>query len=386
VAGNIACTVAERRAELPPYGNDVLPRGIRSRTLGGINGLTMHVLESGFESPGRPCVILLHGFPELAYSWRKVMLPLAAAGYHVVAPDRRGYGRTTGWDDAYEVDLTPFGYLNRVRDTLALVSAIGCRSVLGVIGHDFGSPLAAWCSLLRPDVFRSLVMMSSPFVGSAALPFKTAADEQLAKLPRPRKHYLRYYTTPEANFDMQFAPQGLRAFLRGYYHYKSADWKQNEPFPLEAGIAEELAKLPTYYVMDLDKGMADTVAAQMPSPLEVEACKWLTENELEVYVAEYERTGFQGGLNEYRCELDADRTAELRQFSDRTVDVPSLFIAGKSDWGVYQTPGALETMRSKVCTQLWGIELIEGAGHWVQQEQPERVNELLIRFLGEQPR
>ena len=85
----------------------------------------MHVLEAGFETPGRPCLLLLHGFPELAYSWRKVMLPLAAAGYHVVAPDQRGYGRTTGWDGGYDADLRPFRMLNLVRDALGLLSALG---------------------------------------------------------------------------------------------------------------------------------------------------------------------------------------------------------------------------------------------------------------------
>ena len=106
-----------------------LPRGIRSRFVDSINGLTMHVLEAGFEAKGRPCLLLLHGFPELAYSWRKVMLPLAAAGYHVVAPDQRGYGRTTGWDDAYDGDLGSFRALNLVRDALGLV--VGARLSLG---------------------------------------------------------------------------------------------------------------------------------------------------------------------------------------------------------------------------------------------------------------
>jgi pimeloyl-ACP methyl ester carboxylesterase len=359
----------------------------------------MHVLESGFEAPGRPAVLLLHGFPELAYSWRKVMLPLASAGFHVIVPDRRGYGRTTGWDDAYDVDLEPFSVLNRVRDMLALVSAFGYRSVAAVIGHDFGSPLAAWCSLTRPDVFRSVVMMSAPFAGPPELPFNTAyqsqaavsgsssqtnIDEQLAALPRPRKYYLRYHTTRGAHRDMQFAPQGLHAFLRAYFHYKSADWKDNKPFPLKARTAEELAKLPTYYVMDLHKNMAETVAPEMPSTAEIAACKWLTESELSVYTAEYERTGFQGGLDECRCAFDANQNAELRLFAGRTIDVPSMFIGGKSDWGVYQTPGALEAMRDKACTHFSGVHLIDGAGHWVQQEQPAAVNEILLQFLRQQ--
>src|SRR3954449_4527887 len=102
-----------------------LPSGIRSRFVEDINGLTMHVLEAGYETPGRPCILLLHGFPELAYSWRKVMTTLAAAGYHVIAPDQRGYGRTTGWDAEYDADLASFRLLNMVRDALGLGSAFG---------------------------------------------------------------------------------------------------------------------------------------------------------------------------------------------------------------------------------------------------------------------
>jgi pimeloyl-ACP methyl ester carboxylesterase len=136
----------------------------------------MHLLEAGFEGQDRPCVQLLHGFPELAYSWRKVLLPLAAAGFHVIAPDQRGYGRTTGWDGNYDGDLHAFGMLNLVRDTLGLVSALGYRTVAAVVGHDFGSPVAAWCALIRPDVFRAVVLMSAPFAGPLALPFDTAHE------------------------------------------------------------------------------------------------------------------------------------------------------------------------------------------------------------------
>lgn len=177
-----------------------LPAGIRSRHVDDVNGLRMHILEAGFEATGRPCLLLLHGFPELAYSWRKVMLPLAAAGYHVVAPDQRGYGRTTGWDDRYDGDLGSFRLLNLGRDILGLVSALGYRSVEAVIGHDFGSPVAAYCALARPDVFRAVALMSSPFGGTPALPFDTANEspapraatnihDDLAALDRPRKHY-----------------------------------------------------------------------------------------------------------------------------------------------------------------------------------------------------
>src|ERR1700716_2084317 len=151
-----------------------LPSGIRSRFVDDINGLRMQVLEAGFETKGRPCMLLLHGFPELAYSWRKVMPALAAAGYHVIAPDQRGYGRTTGWNADYDGDLASFRLPNLVRDALGLVSAFGSRTVDAVIGHYFGSSVAAWCALVRPDVFRSVVMMSAPFAGAPPLPFATA--------------------------------------------------------------------------------------------------------------------------------------------------------------------------------------------------------------------
>ncbi len=372
----------------------LLPPAIRSRFVEGINGLRVHVLEAGFETKGRPCVLLLHGFPELAYSWRKVMPRLAAAGYHVIAPDQRGYGRTTGWDAEYDGDLGSFRLLNLVRDTLGLVSALGIRSVAAVVGHDFGSPVAAWCALLRPDVFRSVALMSAPFAGPPALPFNTAdapptpnqddpVHRDLAALPRPRKHYQWYYSTREANADMAHAPQGVHDFLRAYYHHKSADWPGNTPHPLQGWTANELEKLPTYHVMDLDKGMAETVAEEMPSAAQIAACQWLPDQELSFYSAEYARTGFGGGLQWYRCGTSGAFIAELQIFSGRSIDVPSCFIAGKQDWGVYQRPGAIEAMQTTACTRMLGCHLIDGAGHWVQQEQPEAVSRLLLQFLGQ---
>ena len=369
--------------ELEPLDPAALPAGIRARFLPDINGLRIHILEAGFETPDRPCVLLLHGFPEIAYSWRKIMPPLAAAGFHVIAPDQRGYGRTTGWDAAYDTDLRSFRFFNIVRDALGLVVALGHRSVAVVIGHDFGAPVAAWCALLRPDIFRSVVMMSAPFPGPPSLPAPppTDIDEALGKLPRPRKHYQWYYSTRPANADMHDSPQGVHDFLRAYFHYKSADWTDNKPFPLKSWSAEELAKLPTYYIMDRDQTMAQTVAPHMPSPEAIAVCNWLPDAELAVYSREYARTGFQGGLNWYRCRTGGIDIAELQLFSGRTMDIPSLFIAGRSDWGIYQAPGAIDRMQNEVCTRMLGCHLVEGAGHWAQQEQPERVAELLLDFL-----
>ena len=143
-------------------------------------------------------------------------------------PDQRGYGRTTGWDDSYDADPDPFRILNMVRDAMGKVA--------GVVGHDAGSPVAAWSTLIRPDVFRSVTMISSPFAGVPSLPFNTAngappprpaqtddeLDAELAKLSPPRKYYQNYQRTPGANDDMLHAPQGLHAFFRAYYHYKRA--------------------------------------------------------------------------------------------------------------------------------------------------------------------
>jgi pimeloyl-ACP methyl ester carboxylesterase len=335
--------------------------------------------------------LLLHGFPELAFSWRKVMPALAEAGYHVVAPDLRGYGRTTGWGGDFdsEADLRPFRLLNAVRDQLGLVNALGHASVAAVVGHDFGSPVAAWCALVRPDVFRSVTLMCAPFEGPPALPSSTppvacgSIDTALAKLARPRKHYKWYYATRPANEDMWHCRQGVHDFLRAYYHHKSADWTQNRPFPLQSWTAEELAKMPTYYIMDLAETMAETVAHEMPSAAQIAANRWLPDNELAVYSEEYRRNGFAGGLQWYRRETNLFDIAELQLFAGRTIDVPAMFISGAGDWGAYQRPHILEQMPTRVCPRMRGCYFVDGAGHWVQQEQPQRVSELLIDFLKE---
>lgn len=267
-----------------------------------------------------------------------------------------------------------------------------------LVGHDFGSPVAANCALARPDVFPSVVLMSAPFPGPPAFPFNTAESgasavqpntenqqlmAALASLDRPRTHYQYYLSTREANDDMWHPPQGLHAFLRAFFHVKSADWTENKPHPLKARAAPEFTQMPTYYVMDLGKTMPQTVAPFQPSAAEVLACNWLTEPELCVYTEEYGRTGFQGALQAYRVHADPDLNAELRLFSGKTIDVPSLFIGGTSDWGTYAAPGAVELMQTKAATRMGDIELIDGAGHWIQQEQPGRLSTLLLDFIKE---
>jgi pimeloyl-ACP methyl ester carboxylesterase len=377
----------------PPFAPGRLPTGIRSRFVDGVNGLRMHVLEAGFEDANRPCVLLLHGFPELAYTWRKVMVPLARAGFHVIAPDQRGYGRTTGCDTDFDGELRAFRMANLVKDAVALVHAFGYREVHALVGHDFGSVVAGWAGIVRPDVFRSIALMSAPFPGVPALPFGTAGGEraavddptrihsELAAQQPPRKHYAWYYSTRGADRDMRYAPQGIHAFLRAYFHSKSADCAGNEPFALAGWRGDEAAKMPSYYIMRLDEDMAQTVAPFMPDAAQVTACRWLPEDELAVYSSEFERTGFQGGLQWYRCETGGTNSSDFQLFAGRTIDVPSCFIAGRHDWGYRQRPGAFEAMQDRACTQLAGCHLVEGAGHWVQQERPNEVTRLLLQFL-----
>lgn len=391
-----ASPIGENVLNTSTYGNGTLPQKIRSRMIHGVNGLDVHLLEAGYESPRRPLVLLLHGFPDLAYGWRHLMPILADAGYYVVAPDQRGFGRTAGWVNDYDTPLEPFSLLNMTRDAIALVSALGYRRTTTLVGHDLGSPVAAYCVLARPDVFPSVVLMSAPFPGPPVFPFDIAdtvsATVQssnegqklaaaLAALNPPREYYQQYLSTRRANEDMWHPPQGLHAFLRAFFYVKSGDWPGNKPHPLQARTASELAQMPTYYVMNLGKTMPQTVSPFQPTANEVAACKWLTELELEVYTEEYDRTGFQGALQAYRVLTDSALNAELRLFSGKTIDVPSLFIGGRSDWGAYSAPGALDLMKTRAATRMAESEFIEGAGHWIQQEQPLRLGELLLTFI-----
>ncbi|KAF9449301.1 alpha/beta-hydrolase [Macrolepiota fuliginosa MF-IS2] len=370
-----------------------------------------------------PLIVLLHGFPELAYSWRKIFVPLAKAGYHVIAPDQRGYGLTTPLASltnsrvAYEDDLRPYHILNLAADVVHLIYALGYEEAHAVVGHDFGSNVAGWCALVRPDVVKRLVLMSAPFGGPPkpqdARSVKKKEDSrvylvdaQLRKLEEPRKHYTVYYSTPQANNDMCHPSEGLKAFLRAYYHVKSAEWEGNwKPAPgplsvkLNSGsqpskedVAEAVARameiLPHYYIMPANLSMPAAVRPHLPTPGQKSVCTWLTDEELDVYTSIYSRTGFQGGLNRYRTMTDETWNSEagVRAMCGKKVEVSTWFISGQMDWGVWQSPGAIEALRSQNGVVKGGMQeeflLVEGAGHWVQQEKPEEVVRYLVAVFS----
>ena len=166
--------------KLPPYGNNTLPAGVKPRLVPNVNGLTVNMLEAGTQ--GRPLVLLLHGFPNLGYSWRKVMPAIADAGYYVVAPDCRGFGRTVGWDKSWDADPTPFLTLNMVRDQIALVYALGYRKADMIVGHDQGQLMAIVC---RDRPARHVSPADDGFAGAAAAPpsFPFAGTERKPATP-----------------------------------------------------------------------------------------------------------------------------------------------------------------------------------------------------------
>ena len=377
---------------IEPLPCSMLPTGMRSRIVENVNGLRMHILETG-QAPGAAgTVLLLHGFPELAFCWRRIMPLLADRGYHVVAPDQRGYGRTTVSPVSYDDAVDPYSLLNLAGDMVALLGALGLEEVDAVVGHDFGSLVAGMCALARPDLFRRLALLGTPFAGATPLgtPLATVpADDPihaaLLALAAPRRHYLRYYAGPEANEDMWRCPQGVSDMLRGYYHHKSADWPGNHPHPLAVWSAEQLAAMPSYYVMPADRTMAEIAAAHMPSDEQVQACSWLTQADLAVVAGEFVRTGFQGGMHWYRSAMRGDMARGLGLFAGRRIECPALFLAGEGDWAAYQAPGAIETMTARLARTPIPVHFIAGAGHWLQQEQPGAVADRLAGLLMEAP-
>ena len=300
------------------------------------NGINMRIAEAG----EGPLVLLLHGFPELWYSWRHQLPALAEAGYHAVAPDVRGYGRT----DAPEA-IEAYSMLNMTADAVGVLDVLGEETAV-VAGHDWGSPIASHCALLYPERFRAVVLLSVPFVGRVPAPPTQLLKQRFAD----RFFYILYFQKPgvaEAELEAD-----VRRSLRITLHMWSAEAPPGAPFTQKPKDAKFLD--------------GHTEPEQLPA--------WLTEEDLDYYVAEFERTGFRGGLNRYR-NMDRD-WEQLPQLAGAKMQQPALFVRGERDAPF----GNIDRMREQV-PNLRGVIELPGGGHWTQQERPAEVNAALVDFL-----
>jgi pimeloyl-ACP methyl ester carboxylesterase len=308
------------------------------------NGIRMHIAEQGTG----PLVILCHGFPECWYSWRHQLGALAEAGYHVVAPDQRGYGQT----DRPE-PITAYDIFQLTGDIVGLVHALGEEQAV-IAGHDWGAPVAWFGALLRPDLFRAVGLLSVPYLmRSWTDPRPTDAMRLLAG---DQEFYQLYFQEPgKAEADLE---ANVRKSVRMLLYAASGDAPPAQRWRFLFGKSESFR----------DTGVdPDTLPA------------WLTEQDIAYYTQEFERTGFRGGLNWYR---NLDRLWELTPFlSGAKLRQPTLFVAGEVDPVIVMYAPAFQALETNV-PGLRRKALLPGAGHWIQQERPTEVNQLLRDFLA----
>lgn len=305
------------------------------------NGIELHVTEAG----AGPLVVLAHGFPELGYSWRHQMEPLAAAGYRVVAPDQRGYGRSSRPTGVEDYDI---GHLTD--DLIGVLDALGEERAT-FVGHDWGSMVAGHEAVLHPERVTALVNMSVPYLPRGPVAPITAMRNAFGD----SFFYILYFQEPGvADAELGGDPaRTLRRLLAGAQ--------------LSGGGAPD----PSTFAND-GRGFVERIPEPSGLP------SWLSQAELDHYVEEFTRTGFTGGLNWYR---NFDRNwATTEALAGAKVEVPSLFIGGTLDPVVMMTP---PSVAHPSLTDHRGDVLVEGAGHWVQQQAPEAVNAALIRFLDD---
>jgi len=302
------------------------------------NGIELNVAEQG----EGPLVLLLHGFPESWYSWRHQFAPLAAAGYHAVAPDMRGYGKS---DRPQAIDA--YNQVEIVNDIIGLIPALGYDTAV-VIGHDWGAPTAWSSALNHPDRVTAVGALSVPFTPRSPVQPMPAMRE----LFKGQFFYQLYFQEPgvaEAEFE-----RDIRAALKKF-------------LVMGAG-GTDLTALPA-------RGPDSDLLSGLPNPDTLPA--WLTEADLDFYAGEFTRSGMRGPLNYYR---NHDLTWELTAGAPTTIEQPAMFVAGERDGVIMMAAPALENM-PKYVKDLRINELIPGIGHWTQQEAPEAVNDAILRFL-----
>jgi pimeloyl-ACP methyl ester carboxylesterase len=305
-----------------------------------VNGIEMHVAECG----KGPLVLMCHGWPELWYSWRHQLTALAEAGFRAVAPDMRGFGRTSA-----PADVAAYTILHTTGDMIALVAALGEARAL-IVGHDWGAPVAWHCALWRPDIFSAVAAMSVPHRRRG----REAPLEILKKAGKADYYYL-YFQTEDAENEFARDP---RYTIRRVLYIGSGDTPRDD-------------KMSMY--VDRRKGFLGAAGNPVPLP------PWLSEADVDAFAAEYQRTGFRGGLNWYR---NLDRNWELTApWHDAKIMQPALFIGGSNDAVITGSMGkrALDELET-VVPNLERKIILEGAGHWIQQERPTQVNAALISF------
>jgi pimeloyl-ACP methyl ester carboxylesterase len=307
------------------------------------NGVRIHIAESGTG----PAVLLIHGFPESWYSWRNQLPALADAGYRAVAMDVRGYGRSskpTAVDD--------YRMLKNVADVIGVVDWLGGGPIT-VVGHDWGAPIAWTSALLRPDLFRGVAGLSVPYSPPSASS-GIRPTERMRAMAGEHEFYVEYFQQPgRAEAEIE---RDVRRWLLGFYWCASGDVVDGP----NISIVERGRKLSDKFVFP----------ERMPA--------WLSDEDLDVYAREFEYSGFFGPLSRYR---NVDRDFEdLAAFADRPIKIPALFVGGSKDgptiWGAPAIARFPETL-----PQLFRSEIVEGAGHWIQQEAHEATNRHLLDFL-----
>ncbi|GGJ26968.1 alpha/beta fold hydrolase [Streptomyces brasiliensis] len=303
----------------------------------------IHLVEQGTG----PLVLLVHGFPESWYSWRHQLPALAAAGYRAVAVDVRGYGRS-----AKPAEVSAYRLLDLVDDNVAVVEALGERSAV-IVGHDWGATIAATSALVRPDVFRAVGLLSVPYTP----PGGPKPSEVFARMGGEEEFYVSYFQEP-GRAEAEFEPD-VRGWLAGFYAALSAD---TMPAP---GAPDPHFVRPGGALRDRFP------TGSLPS--------WLAESELDLYAEEFERTGLTGALNRYR-NMDRD-WADLADFAGAPVTQPSLFAGGGLDASTTWLADAIEAYPTTL-PGLTASHILEGCGHWIQQERPEEINLLLADWLS----
>ena len=321
---------------------------IRHRTIE-TNGIRMHVAEAG----DGPLVVLCHGFPESWYSWRHQLVALADAGYHVVAPDMRGYGQT----DQPEA-IEAYSLLHLVGDVVGLLEALGVATAV-VVGHDWGAPVAWHAALLRPDRFRAVIGLSVPFI-------PRRASRPTTTMPRTDDaiFYQLYFQEPGvAEAELGRDP---RETLRRVLFGGSGDARRDPLAPGSGGVG----------MVRRDAGFLGRREAPAKLPA------WLSEADIDVYAGEFTRAGFRGGLNWYR---NIDRNWELlAPWTGAKVTVPALFVAGDRDLVLaFRGMDRLLPALKQFVPELRQTIILPGCGHWTQQERPGEVNAAMLKFLEE---